>query len=295
MLLLGRGKGCSCDPGCERRDRVIPAGAEGVEVVAVASLADERFHGVEQEPRRHAVGRAAQVAAREQQHARPVARSERGEQHAVVDVDPRRAQRQRAVGGTAVDVGEQRVVAHPRRERALRHPADEDAVEVEPQPQRDVPHEDALAEPADAAEVGVELQLERAEEHVDPRCRFHRVEAGEALERGLHLVGRFLLRLGPAGCAACRGRETYARGRVPTPTDRAIPHRRARPRVRRRAATRRTRRARASRSARAGTSRAAARGRAPRAPWPVPFRARSRGVRAARATVRRPARCRRAG
>ena len=75
--------------------------------------------------------------------------------------------------------------------------ADEHTVEVEPQAERDVSHEDALTETTDPAEVGVELELERPAEHIDARCRLDRVEPREALERGFDLVGRALLGLGP--------------------------------------------------------------------------------------------------
>ena len=80
---------------------------------------------------------------------------------------------------------------------ALGEPADEDAVEVEAEPERDVTHEQAVAESPDAAEVGVELELERAAEHVEPGRGLDGVEPGEPGERGLDLVGRPVLDLGP--------------------------------------------------------------------------------------------------
>ena len=117
----------------------------------------------------------------------------------MVVVDTRGAQGEHALGDAAIDVGEQRVVAHARRERSLGQTAHEDAVEVEPEAQRHVPHQHAVAEPAHSAEVVVELELERAAEDVEPRRGFDRVEAGEALERRLDLVGGLLLGLGPHG------------------------------------------------------------------------------------------------
>ena len=51
----------------------------------------------------------------------------------MVGVDPRRPQRQHAVRGAAVGVGEQRVVAHAGGEGALGEAAQEHAVEVEAQ------------------------------------------------------------------------------------------------------------------------------------------------------------------
>ena len=55
----------------------------------------------------------------------------RGEEARVVGVDAGRAQREHAVGGAPVGVGEQRVVAHASGKRALGHAAQEHAVEVE--------------------------------------------------------------------------------------------------------------------------------------------------------------------
>ncbi len=115
----------------------------------------------------------------------------------MVVVDARGAERERTVGGAAVGVGEQRVVAHPGGEEPLGEPADEHAVEVETEPQRDVAHEDAVAEPADAPEVGAELELERAAEHRHAGRRLDRVEAGESGERGLDLLRRLALDLRP--------------------------------------------------------------------------------------------------
>ena len=122
-----------------------------------------------QEPRRHPLGGAAQVAARKEQHALVGGARERREQPAVVVVDPGRPQGEGAVSGAAVGVGEQRVVVHAGGEESLRQPADEHPIEVEPEAQRHVTHEQPVAEATDPAEVGVELQLERAPEHVDPR------------------------------------------------------------------------------------------------------------------------------
>ena len=87
----------------------------------------------------------------------------------MVVVDPRGAQGQRAVGGAAIGVGEEGVVVHPGGEEPLGQAAHEHAVEVEPEAERDVAHQQPVAEAADAPEVGVELELERAPEHVDAR------------------------------------------------------------------------------------------------------------------------------
>ena len=107
------------------------------------------------------------------------------------------AERQRALGGAPVGVGKERVVAHVRRKGAFDEPTHEHAVEVEAETESDMPHEDSVAETADATQIGVELELERAAEDVEAGRRLDRVEPGEAFERGLHLVGRALLRLGP--------------------------------------------------------------------------------------------------
>ena len=87
----------------------------------------------------------------------------------MVVVDPGGAQRQRAVGGATVGVGEERVVVHAGREEPLGQAAHEHPVEVEAEAERHVTHEQPVAEAADATEVGVELELERAAEHVDAR------------------------------------------------------------------------------------------------------------------------------
>ncbi len=206
-----------------------------------------------------------------------------------------RAQRQHAVGGAAVGVGKERVVAHPSGERALRETTHEDAVEVEPEAERDVAHEDALAEATHAPEVGVELQLERAAEHVEARGRLDRVEPGQALERGLDLVGGLLLRLRPRAAAQVVGEEVADEPPCP-PREIAPTHTGLRPRRQPLAELGdERRRARAPNRARARTSRGAVRGRAPRAPSPAPLPRRRHGARDARATASHRGRRRHAG
>ena len=125
----------------------------------------------------------------------------------MVVVDARRAQRQHALRGAPVGVGEQRVVADAHGERTLGETAHEHAVEVEPEAERDVAHEDALAEATDPPEVGVELELERAAEHVEAGGGLDRIEPGEAIERRFDLVGGLLLRLRPCATAGIVGEE----------------------------------------------------------------------------------------
>ncbi len=122
-----------------------------------------------QEPRRHALGGATQVAAREQEHSLIARAGQRGEQPTVVVVDAARPQGQRTVGGAAVGIGEERVVVHAGGEQPLGQPAHEHSIEIEPETQRDVTHEQPVAEATHAPQVGVELELQGAAEHVDPR------------------------------------------------------------------------------------------------------------------------------
>ena len=104
---------------------------------------------------------------------------------------------QRAAGGASVDVGEQGVVPHPRGEEPFGESADEHAVEVESEPERDVPHQESVAEAPDPTEVGVELERERAAEDVDPRRRLDRLQAREPGQRGVDLLRCLTLVLGP--------------------------------------------------------------------------------------------------
>ena len=180
----------------------------------------QRLDGVEDETRRHALGGATEVAPRQEQDA--LGRGgECGEERTVIDVDPLGTQAQRAAGGAAVVVGEQRVVPDPRGEGALDQPADEDAVEIEAQPEGDRADQDAVAEATDPAEVGVELERERAPEHVEPGRGLDRVEAGEPFEGGLHLLRRLALVLGPARRAAGLRRGGGPPAAVPTRRGRA--------------------------------------------------------------------------
>ena len=202
VLLFGGGERHAGHTCRERRDLMEPFGVEVDQVVAVVTGARERLDRVEEEPRRHAVGGAAEVAPWEEEDPCVARRRERGEQTAVVVVDARCAQRQHTVGRAPIGIGEQGVVVHPGGEGALCEPAHEHAVEVEPEPERDVTHEDAVPEVADAAEVGIELELERAAEHVETGSGLDRVEPGETIERRLHFVGGVLLRLGPRRASA---------------------------------------------------------------------------------------------
>ncbi len=97
----------------------------------------------------------------------------------MVVVDPGGAEGERAVGGAAVGIGEERVVVHAGGEQSLGQPAHEHSIEIEPKTQRDVTHEQPVAEATDPPQVGVELELQRAPEDVDPRRRLDRVEAGQ--------------------------------------------------------------------------------------------------------------------
>ena len=138
-----------------------------------------------------------------------------------------------------------------------------------PRPSATWPMRMPVAEAADAPEVGVELELERAAEHVEAGGGLDRVEPGEAIERRLDLVGRLLLRVGPArrGARSCARKSRTSRCAHADSSRQLAPG--ARRRRARRAARRRRRRGRAPRRARARTSRDAARGRAPPAPRPA--------------------------
>ena len=81
--------------------------------------------------------------------------------------------------------------------RALGQAAQEHAVEVEAEAQADVTHQDAVTQATDPTEVVVELEGEGAAEHVEARRALDRVEPGQALQRGVDLVGGLLLGLGP--------------------------------------------------------------------------------------------------
>jgi hypothetical protein len=134
---------------------------------------------------------------------------ERRQEPPVVVVDARGAQGQGTVDDAAVGVGEQGVFADPRGEGALGETAHVDTVELEPEAERDVTHQHAVAEAAHPAEVGVELEFQRAPEDVDGRFGLDRVEPGEALQRGLDLLGGAHLLLGPGGARGL-GAEEFA-------------------------------------------------------------------------------------
>ena len=172
VLLLGGGELDAREPGRERRHRRVPVGVELGEIVGGRRSVLSAATAVEQEARRHALGGAAQVAAGEQQDAlaatRPRARR-------AGDGGRRRPAPTRNASAPSVARRSASGSSESSRTRvgnsALGQAAHEDAVEVEPETERHVAHEDAVAEATDAAEVGVELELERAPEHLDARAR----------------------------------------------------------------------------------------------------------------------------
>ncbi len=101
----------------------------------------------------------------------------------------------------SLGVGEQRVVVHATGEHPFGETAHEHSVQVEPEPERDVSHEDAVAEAPHPAEVGVQLQLEGATEHGEAGSSFDGVEPGQAFQRGVDLVCRLAFRFGPRTAA----------------------------------------------------------------------------------------------
>ena len=153
----------------------------------------------------HALHAAAQVAPGDAQQL-AVGAGQSGEELVVLALDAFGPQGQLAAGAGALVVGEERVVAHGGRERALGEAEDHDEVEVEPDAHLHRADEHTVAEPAHPAEVLLELELERAVEHLEADGVLHRIEGTEAVQcvvdplRGLAL-GRVVPPLPAAGAA----------------------------------------------------------------------------------------------
>ena len=172
---------------------------EVLEVVGVQTGADEGLHGVEQEARRHALGGAAQVAAREQQHALVLRGRDGGEEACVIGVDPRRR-----AGGSTPFVARRSVSgsSESSRTRAGNVPSAmphrNTRSRSRPRPSATCPMRMPSPSRPTRPRSSSSWRVEGAAEHVEAGWALDRVEAGEALERGVDLVGGLLLGLGPA-------------------------------------------------------------------------------------------------
>ena len=183
VLLAGGGHVELPQAGVERRDVPHPRLAGGGQVGRPPPLvgAGQVGAGVEDPAGGHPLDAAAQVAAGDAEQLLAGAR-QRGEELVVLALHAVGPQGQLAAGAGALVVGEEGVVAHGGRERALGQPEDHDQVEVEPDPHLHRADQHAVAEAAHPAEVVLELQLEGAVEHVEGDGLLHGVEGAEAVQ-----------------------------------------------------------------------------------------------------------------
>ena len=155
------------------------------------------------------LGVAAEVAAREAQHALARRARERGEQRALIVGDAiARAAAARPPSALAIGVGEQRIVAGRRGEHAFGQPAHPHPVELDAERERRRPDEHTLAQPADAIARRVELERERSAEHLERRARLDRVEPAEPVDRGVDPARRLLLERRPIRARRLRRRSS---------------------------------------------------------------------------------------
>ena len=134
----------------------------------------------------------------------------------VLALDPVGPQGQLAAGAGPLVVGEEGVVAHGGRERALGEAEHHHEVEVEPDAHLDRADEHAVAEPAHPAEVVLELELEGAVEHVEGDRTLDGIERAEAGEGLLHPLGSLALRGRPSRHGGRRRRAAARASAGPT-------------------------------------------------------------------------------
>ncbi len=210
----------------ERRHDVQPSGApEPGELLGAHGLTAQGARGLEQPPRRQALALRARVGARvgERPHRRG---RERGQVVAAFLCSPDRVDGKCRSRQPTSAVGDQRILASQRRERALGHADDVHDVEVAAVRMAHAADEHAGAEAPHAAGRCVQLGLERAHEHGQRRLGADLGQRRQPVERVGDLPRRLDLRLGPARAQAlaaevtveqlaCPGREAGpgARGR----------------------------------------------------------------------------------
>lgn len=188
VLLRGGGLVEGAQGVVEAVDVVEPRHAQLREVVAPHARAGEVAGHVEQPARRHPVATAPEVAAGEAEHL-AVGGGDGGEEVAVLAGDTVAPEREQAVDGATLGVGQEGVVPGRAGGQTLGQPDHHHQVEVEADPHREGPDEHAVAEAPDPPGVGLELDLEGAHDDVEPDRSLDLVEGGEAVDRQLDPLG----------------------------------------------------------------------------------------------------------
>ena len=186
----------------ERRHDVQPSGApEPRQLLGAHGLAEQGARGLEQPPRRQPLALCARVGARvgERPHGRG---RERGQIVSAFLCSPDGVDGQRRPREATSAVGDQRILASQRRERALGHADHMHDVEVAAVRVAHTADEHAGAEPPHAAGRCVQLGLERAHERGQRRLSADLGQRRQAVERVGDLPRRLDLRLGPARAQA---------------------------------------------------------------------------------------------